>query len=100
VLVVMVLPQRDYGARAHSTMACQVTHVASCARSFFDRSRLTGRGQSVIADGRGYSSLTQKNDGCDENDKRTTRTFSGQLPVPTSLGSQQLLRLQKPDCRY
>jgi hypothetical protein len=41
----------------------------------------------VIADGRGNSSLRQQNEQSDKNYERTSRTFSGQLPAPTSRDS-------------
>jgi hypothetical protein len=77
-------------------MAGQVTHVAPCPWSFFDGAGLTGRGQGVIADGRGYCCLTQQNNARGENDKRTSRTFSGQLPVPTSRDFNSYLDCKNP----
>jgi hypothetical protein len=87
VFVIMVLLERDDGARTHSTVARQMTHVTPGARCFFNRTGLTTRGQGMIADGRGDSSLRQQNEQSDKNYERTSRTFSGQLPAPTSRDS-------------
>ena len=89
--------ERDDGARTHSTVSRQVTHVAADARRFLDGMRPAGRGESVITDSRSDSGLSQQNNGREENEKSTNRTFSGHLPAPTSPEFNSYLDCKNPN---
>jgi hypothetical protein len=56
-IIVMFFESVD-GARAHPPVPRQVTHMAAGTRGFLKGTGPTGRGQGVIADGRGDSSLS------------------------------------------
>jgi hypothetical protein len=62
-----------------------VTHMAPGMPGLFDGAGLAGRSQGAIAYSRRNPGLRQQDDRGEDNDEaRTSRTFSGQLPVPTS----------------
>src|ERR1700688_2073785 len=93
----MMALERGYSARAHSPAAGQVTHVAARVAALYDSAGLPGRSERTSADGGGNPRLGQQDDGYEEDDEaRTGRTFSGQLPVPTSRDFNSYLDCKNP----